>query len=136
MRPRRSFFSMLSKPSLEYTFSIRSRTSSGAPACLNSSLGFSGSRSPSAHWPSFRAFAGRAVVIEKISFATFQAWRRSSPAFIGGAEIRRHPGHVGGGSTKSRQTATAADTLGIDMPPRHQGYLQVGAGDGHGAIVP
>ena len=36
-----------------------------------------------------------------------------------------------GGSTTSRQTATATDALEIDMPPRHQRNVEVEAGDGH-----
>ncbi len=42
-----------------------------------------------------------------------------------------------GGSTTSRQTATAADTLEIDMPTRHQGNTELAAvGGDHSAIVP
>jgi len=36
-----------------------------------------------------------------------------------------------GGSTESRQTATAADTLEIDVPPRHERNTQAGLGDDH-----
>jgi hypothetical protein len=42
-----------------------------------------------------------------------------------------------GGSTASRQTATAADTLEIDVPTRHQRDVERAAvGGGHSAIVP
>ncbi len=36
-----------------------------------------------------------------------------------------------GGSTRSRQTATAADTLEVNVSPRHEGGTQVAAGGGH-----
>ncbi|HEY1441012.1 MAG TPA: hypothetical protein VGF65_09270, partial [Mycobacterium sp.] len=56
--------------------------------------------------------------------------------FISAAQIRRQLGVQVGGSTTSRQTATAADTLEIDVPPRHQGDTQAAVGDGHGPILP
>ena len=40
------------------------------------------------------------------------------------------------GSTTSRRTATAADTLEIDMPTRHQRNARIRLGDGHAAILP
>ena len=40
------------------------------------------------------------------------------------------------GSTRSRQTATAANALEIDMTPRHQRYPLVRIGDSHAAILP
>ncbi len=40
------------------------------------------------------------------------------------------------GSTTSRRTGTAADTLEVDMPPRHQRNARVVVGDGHGPILP
>jgi hypothetical protein len=41
------------------------------------------------------------------------------------------------GSTTLRQTATAADTLEIDVPTRHQRDVERAAvGGGHSAIVP
>src|SRR3954464_9436387 len=42
-------------------FSMRARTLSGLSSFLLRSLGLSGSRWPSAHWPSPRALRGRAV---------------------------------------------------------------------------
>src|SRR5208283_3136417 len=52
------------------------------------------------------------------------------------AQIRRQLDVQVGGSTTSSQTATAADTLEIDMPPRHEGNAQAGPGGGHGPILP
>jgi hypothetical protein len=37
-----------------------------------------------------------------------------------------------GGSTTSRETATATDALEIDMPPRHQRDARAEMGGGHG----
>ena len=66
--------------------------------------------------------------------------RRRTAQFTGGcpaAQIRRPAESAGGhGSTTSRQTATAANALEIDMPPRHQRNARAGLGGGHGAIVP
>src|SRR5271163_3601205 len=111
---------------------MRSRTSSGGPACLNSSLGFSGSRSPNAHWPSLRVFAGRAVVIWAVLLLEVASVRtRKTPV---GFRRRRSVGQLGvqvGGSTASRQTATAADALEIDVPTRHQRNALAGLGGGH-----
>src|ERR1700724_2373866 len=115
---------------------MRSRTSSGAPACFISSLGLSGSRSPSAHWPSLRALfwalAGRAVVIGSPS-RTLQAGTRSSPVLF---RLRRSGSQLSyrwDGSTTSRQTATAANALEINVPPRHEGNTHAAVGDGHGS---
>src|ERR1700758_5264774 len=130
---------MLSNPALAYTFSMRSRTSSGAPACLNSSLAFSGSRSPSAHWPSLRGLfwapAGRAVVIRGFSFANVAGMDALLTGFISVAQIRQPAGRRCG-STASRQTATAANALEIDVPPHHQRDARAGLGGDHGPILP
>src|ERR1700744_1232574 len=101
-------------------FSIRSRTSSGGPACLNTSLGFSGSRFPSAHWPSLRAFAGRAVVIGVLLQKDRQRGQHSSPTLLGGAEPSASWRRRGAGSATSGQTDTATDALEIDVPSRHE----------------
>src|ERR1700744_6437737 len=116
---------------------MRSRTSSGAPACFICSLGLIGSRSPSAHWPSLRAFAGRAVVIRGFSFANVASHERAKkPVSPGCADPGASWRYRWAGSTTSRQTATAADTLEVDVPPRHQGDTQAAIGDGHAPILP
>jgi hypothetical protein len=52
--------------------------------------------------------------------------RRRSGSQLGKVQV--------GGSTASRQTAAATDTLEIDMPPRHQGNPGFDAvSDGHPA---
>jgi hypothetical protein len=56
--------------------------------------------------------------------------------FISAAQIRRQLDVQVGGSTTSTQTATAADTLEIDMPPRHEGNARAAVGGDHGAILP
>src|ERR1700747_3240221 len=118
---------------------MRSRTSSGAPACFISSLGLSGSRSPSAHCPSLRAFlagtAGRAVVIRGFSFGNVAGMDAQLTGFISAAQIRQPAGRRGG-STASRKTATAANALEVDVPPRHQGDTQTAVGDDHAPILP
>jgi hypothetical protein len=56
--------------------------------------------------------------------------------FISAAQIRRQLDVQVGGSTTSRQTATAADTLEIDVPPRHQGNTRAAVGYDHAPILP
>jgi hypothetical protein len=41
-----------------------------------------------------------------------------------------------GRSTTSRQTATAAETLEVDVPTRHEDDAVAAVRDGHPAIVP
>ena len=64
---------------------------------------------------------------------TFASRQRAQLTGIssGGADPAASWTYRWAGSTTSRQTATAADTLEIDMPPRHQGDTQAGVGDGH-----
>jgi len=76
------------------------------------------------------------VVIRGFSFANVAGVDAQLTGFYSAAQIRRQLDVQVGGSTTSRQTATAADTLEIDMPPRHQRDAQVGIGDAHGAILP
>jgi len=56
--------------------------------------------------------------------------------YSGGADPAASWTYRWAGSTTSRQTATAADTLEIDMTPRHQRNTRAVVGGGHGAIVP
>jgi hypothetical protein len=75
------------------------------------------------------------VVIRGFSFADVAGLDARLTGFISAAQIRRLEVQ-GGGSTASRQTATAADTLEIDMPPRHEGDTQAGLGGDHAPILP
>jgi hypothetical protein len=76
------------------------------------------------------------VVIRGFSFANVADVDAQLTGFISAAQIRRQLDVQVGGSTTSRQTATAADTLEIDVPPRHEGNARGAVGDGHGAILP
>jgi hypothetical protein len=57
--------------------------------------------------------------------------KRNSPITFSAAQIRRQLEMKVGGSTGSRQTATAADALEIDVSPRHEGDTQTAVGGDH-----
>src|SRR3954464_5736233 len=59
-------------------FSMRARTLSGLSSFLLRSLGLSGSRCPSAHWPSPRALRGRAVGVPGVLLGAMSAVLRVS----------------------------------------------------------
>src|SRR4051794_28426982 len=114
---------------------MRSRTLSGLSSFFACSLGFNGSRWPSAHWPSplggFTGFAEPAAVLLGAGSVWVIRW-----PLHGGAGVRTRVSPVAvrrrrsGGqlkvqvdrSTTSRQTATAADALEVDVPPDHERY--------------
>src|ERR1700688_3519716 len=120
-------------------FSMRARTLRGASSFLFCSLGFSGSRQPSAPWPSPRCLAGRGGAWVMVGWLLVRAGIRNAQTTV--AVRRRRSGcqlevQVVG-STASRQTATATNALEVDMPTPHQQHRKVEAvGDGHVAIVP
>src|ERR1700738_4303973 len=118
---------------------MRARTLRASSSFLNCSFGLSGSRYPSAHWPSPRgrftdagepADVLRAVVIGFGS--SVEPDRASSP---GALRRRRSGGQLKvqvGRSTASGQTTTGTDTLEIDMPPSHQRDAVGEVGGRHG----
>src|SRR6185437_15503369 len=126
---------MLSKPVFEYWLMIRSRTLSASSSFLNCSLGLSGSRSPSAHWPWL--LVGRGDVMRQISFDGVAGVDRANHRWlVPAAQIREPAGTQVVGSTKSSQTATAAYTLEVDVTARHQRNAVLAVvGDGHPTIV-
>src|SRR6185312_7129151 len=65
-----------------------------------------------------------------------QRGQHSSPVLLGGTEPSASWRHSGAGSTKSRQTDTAANALEIDVPSRHEHNVRAGPVDSHVTIVP
>src|ERR1700733_12307135 len=85
---------MLSKPVLEYWLRIRSRTLRASSSCLNCSLGLSGSRSPSAHWPWL--LAGRGDVMRQSPLWSSRLGPRKPPVAVPAAQIREPAERTGG----------------------------------------
>src|SRR6478735_9977565 len=100
---------MLAKPSREYTSSIRCRTFRASSCCLNSSLPFSGSVWPNAHWPSARA-AGGAILVCAIGALSPEERGRAPAPTAGGAVLwtqTARPRGRGAGSVAPRTAAHA-----------------------------
>src|SRR4051794_5955343 len=95
-------------------FSIRARTLSGLSSFLIRSFGFSGSRCPSAHWPSPRAFRGRAVGPAGLLLGAMSAVLR---VFVGAARrstAARRPAHRGRLGRGSRVPGVHRCRVGAD----------------------
>src|ERR1700742_192052 len=115
---------MLSKPVFEYWFRIRSRTFSASSSCLNCSLGLSGSRSPSAHWPSLRLLAGRGDVMRQSPLWSSRLGPRKPPVAVPAAQIRGPAETTGGrvyGIKPDSDSCTHARSRHGDAPPTRCG---------------
>src|SRR3954468_13679709 len=122
-------------------FSMRARTLSGLSSFLIRSFGFSGSRWPSAHWPSPRALRGRAGGVCGVLLGAMAAFLRDSWARYdahGHVEVRDiNVRRVAGAScapdkemraASESRTHCAADAAVVDVAAGHEAAVN---GSGH-----